>query len=171
MREHLQCDREIRVGEQRVRFASEPTRWLGIWLDSSLTLAENRRRRLGKARQAEARLRRIVSTYGVPPAAARTLQSTIIQGTVLYASELTWSGGRGVEGEYQRAISWMGRAVLGTFRSTPRHSCGGKRPHPGEGTPQPPTGKFRPEAPRQTQGWRRARGDSHERGSGPHDAP
>ena len=70
--------RKIRVGEQRVRFASEATRWSGIWLDSSLTLAENRRRRLGKARQAEARLRRIVSTYGVPPAAASTLQSAII---------------------------------------------------------------------------------------------
>lgn len=54
----------------------------------------------GKARQAEAKLRRIVSTYGVPPAAARDLQLTIIQGAMLYVAELTWDGKVGVEGEY-----------------------------------------------------------------------
>ena len=76
----------------RVRFNPESTRWLGIWLDASLSLAENRRRRIGKTRQAEARLRRIVGQYGVPPAAARNLQAAIVQGTMLYASELTWNG-------------------------------------------------------------------------------
>ena len=43
----------------------------------------------------------------------------IIQGTILYASELTWNGGKGVEGEYQAAINQMGRATLGAYRSTP----------------------------------------------------
>ena len=38
---------------------------------------------------------------------------------MLYASELTWGGGKGVEGEYQAAINRMGRATLGAFRSTP----------------------------------------------------
>ena len=118
-RKHRQSNRAIRVGNQTVRFAREATRWLGIWLDSSLSLAENRRRRIGKARQAEARLQRIVSTYGVPPSSARTFQMAIIQGTVLYASELTWNRGKGVEGEYQAAINRMGRATLGAYRSTP----------------------------------------------------
>ena len=92
-----------------------------IWLDSSLSLAENRHRHIGKARQAEARLRRIASTYGVPllVALARILQMAIIQGTMLYTSELTWNGGKGVEGEYQAAINRMGRATLGAYRSTP----------------------------------------------------
>lgn len=49
-------------------------------------------------RQAKARLRRIVSKYGVLPAAARNLQSAIVQGNMLYASELTWDGHKGVEG-------------------------------------------------------------------------
>ena len=44
---------------------------------------------------------------------------TIIQGTILYAFELTWGGGKEVEGEYQAAINRMGRATLGAFRSTP----------------------------------------------------
>ena len=56
---------------------------------------------------------------GVPPAAARNLQLAIVQGTMIYASELTWSGRTDVEGEYQMAINRMGRATLDVFRSTP----------------------------------------------------
>ena len=45
-RKHKRCRREIRVGaSHRLRFNPESTRWLGIWLDASLSLAENRRRR------------------------------------------------------------------------------------------------------------------------------
>ena len=54
------------------------TRWLGIWLDSELRLVENRNRRIAKARQAEAKLRRIVSKYGVPPASTRNLRTAIV---------------------------------------------------------------------------------------------
>ena len=82
-RKHRGHERGIRVGDRTVCFASEATRRLGIWLDSSLTLAENSRVRIGKARQAEARVRRIVSTYGVPRAATGGLQSAIVQGTLL----------------------------------------------------------------------------------------
>ena len=120
-RRHRQCRREIRVGDtHRVRFAGKATRWLGIWLDASLNLEENRRRRIGKTRQAEAKLRRIVNQYGVPPASARNLQAAIVQGTVLYASELTWNGQDNVEGPYQLAINRMARATLGVHQSTPR---------------------------------------------------
>lgn len=67
--------KEIRVGDQTVQFSPEATRWLGIWLGSTLTLAENRRRCIG---QAEAKLRRIVNTYGVLPAAARNPQMALV---------------------------------------------------------------------------------------------
>ena len=104
----------------RVRFAGEATRWLGIWLDAALNLEENRRRRIGKTRQAEAKLRRIVSQYGVPPASARNLQAAIVQRTMLYASELTWDGSDKVEGQYQVAINRMARSTLGAHIMTPR---------------------------------------------------
>ena len=78
-RSHRRYDRSIRAGCQDVRSAPEATRWLGIWLDSALSLAENRCRRVRKTRQAEARLRRTVSKYGVPLAAAHNLQTTIVQ--------------------------------------------------------------------------------------------
>ena len=98
-RKHKRCWREIRVGAHRVGFNPGTTRWLGIWLDASLNLAENRRWIIGKTRQAEARLRRIVNQYGVPPPAAGNLQSAIVQGTMLYATELTWNGKENVERE------------------------------------------------------------------------
>ena len=116
---HKRCQAPIRVGSQTVRFAPEATRWLGLWLDSELRLVENRHRRITKARQAEARLRRIVSKYGVPPASTRNLQMAIVQGTMLYGAELTWNVKKGVAREYQDAINCMGRATLGAFQSTP----------------------------------------------------
>lgn len=81
-------------------------------LASALALAENRHRRAGRAKQAEARIRRVVNQYGAPQAAARNPQMALIQGTMLYASEPTWNGRTRAEGEYQRAINRMGRATL-----------------------------------------------------------
>ena len=44
----------------------------------------------------------------------------LVQGTMLYAAELTWNGQTGVEGGYQRAINRMGRSTLGAFKYTPQ---------------------------------------------------
>ena len=104
----------------RVRFASDVTRWLDIWLAAFLNLKENRRRRLGKTRQAEAMLRQMVNYYGVPLASARNLQAAIMQGTMLFASELTWNGKKGAEDQHELAISRMARSKLGVYQSTPR---------------------------------------------------
>ena len=98
-RKHRRTQMGVRVGGQLYRFAPEETRWLGIFLGSALTLRENRRHRIRKARQAEARPRRIVNRYGVPPGSARTLSMSLVQGTMLYGAGLTWNGQRGVEGE------------------------------------------------------------------------
>lgn len=78
-------------------------------------LVENRRRRIAKTRQAEAKFQRIVSKYGVPPASTRDLQSAMVQGTALYAAELTWNGRKGIKGEYRAAINRMGGAERGPF--------------------------------------------------------
>ena len=105
------------MGDQTVHLA---TQWLGIWPDPTLTLAENLRRRISKIRQAEVRLQRIAGAYGVPPAAALNLQMAIVQGTMLYASELTWNGGWGWRANiYQGATNRIGRATLGVFQSAP----------------------------------------------------
>ena len=106
------------MGNQRVRFAPEATRWLGIWLDPALTLRKNRRRRLYNARQAAAKIRRTVNQPRVPPAAARSLQIALAQCAMLYVAELIWGGRSGVKGEYQQAINRIARSTLGAFQST-----------------------------------------------------
>ena len=99
---HLKSEGVFQVGTHRVRFNPGATRWLGIWLDATFNLVENRRRRIGRTRQAEARLRRIVSRYGVPPAAARNLQATIVQGSCC-----AHRGSHGMEeGMSRRSTNW-----------------------------------------------------------------
>ena len=128
-RKHRGCQRSIRVGAQRVQFAPGATQWLGIWLHSTLTLQKHRWRRIGKARQAEARIRRIVNQYGVPLGLAGTLSMSLVQGTLLYVAKLTWNGQKGVEGEYQRAINRMARSTPGAFRSAPLGILAGESGH------------------------------------------
>ena len=148
------------MGAHRVRFNPESTRWLGIWLDASLSLVENWRRRIGKTRQAEARLRRIVNQYGVSPAAARNLQAAIIQGTMLYASELTWNRKDNVEREYQLAINRMSRASLGAFQTAPCGIIMAEWLHTSQGPPRPSPRPLRAAPRRQITGGTGARGDS-----------
>ena len=118
--------RPIQVGDRRIFFADGAVRWLGVWLGSSLALSENRRRCVNRARQAEARIRRLVNKNGIPPTSARNVQTAIVQGTLLYASELTWqgsgakgAGGKAMERDYQKIINRMGRATIGAFQPTP----------------------------------------------------
>jgi ribonuclease HI len=110
----------IRVDGTQIKFVNQATRWLGIWLDPALTMTENRRKCIARARRAEGALRGLVGKYGIPPSAARNLQTAIIQSTMLYAAELTWTGKEGpMMREYQLAINRMARNVLGCFPSTP----------------------------------------------------
>ena len=101
-------------------FATEATRWSGVWLDSALTLRESRRRSMNRARAAEAQTRRLVSRRGLPPASARNLQNAIVSGTMLYAADLTWDGSKKMEGEVQRTLNRMGRPSLGSPTDHPR---------------------------------------------------
>ena len=98
---------------QRGHAMVEPMAWLGPRPPGGPTALHR------QARQAEAKVQRLTTKYGVPPASARNLQMAIIQSALLYAAELTWSGQKGVESEYQAAINRMGRAALGALRSTP----------------------------------------------------
>jgi len=59
--------RKIQVGNHQVAYNREATRWLGVYLDSSLTLKEHHRTRMRKARQAKGRLRRLNGQFGLTP--------------------------------------------------------------------------------------------------------
>jgi len=51
--------RGIQVAGCTVHFNAQATRWLGVWLDSQLTLKEHHENRMKKARNAQNRLRRL----------------------------------------------------------------------------------------------------------------
>ena len=109
----------VRVGDAFFPFASEATRWLGVYLDSALTLRTSRRKAINRAKAKEAALKRLVSKHGLAPAAARNLQQAIVSGTMLYAQQLSWNGARGTEREVQLVLNRMGRASLGVRQTTP----------------------------------------------------
>lgn len=95
-------------GGQTVCFARGVIRWLGMWLDSALTLRENQHQCASPARPAKAKPRHLVSRRGIPPTSARNLRMAIVRGTR-----------KGMEGEHQAAMNCMGRVTLGVFLSTP----------------------------------------------------
>ena len=66
-------ERAVRVEGREAPFATEATRWLGVWLDSALTLRERRRRLANRVRAKEAAIRCLVSKHGLPLASARNL--------------------------------------------------------------------------------------------------
>ena len=55
----------------------------------------------------------MVGKYGVPPVSAQNPQQALIHGTLLYRTELLWSGTKKEERDIQVLTNQMGRASLG----------------------------------------------------------
>jgi len=118
--------RKIWVGNHQVAYNKEATRWLGVYLDCSLTLKEHHRTRMRKARQAEGRLRRLTGQFGLTPEHCRRIQVACVQATALFGSELWWTNGRGVKGQAndtQLMVNRQARSTpVATSQPTPAHS-------------------------------------------------
>ena len=69
---------ELRFGGQTVCFNQEATRWLGMWLDSSLNFGAHIGERLKKAKIAEIRIKRVSKTYELPPALVQRIQIAVV---------------------------------------------------------------------------------------------
>lgn len=117
----------------------------------------------GQGTAGRGKTRRLVNTHGVPPASARNLQQAVVQGALLYVSEIMWNGKKVLEGEYQAVINRMGPTTLGVFQSKPLGIMAGERPHPGARPPRLPTGSVHTATPSQATGTEGPRGG--------HDAP
>ena len=124
------------VDSHPIPFNRRATRWLGIYLGSRLRFAEHVSRSAARARTAEKRLRSIVTRHGVPPITPRHLQGAIVSSTLMYGSEITWKGQRGMETVFRKNINRMARASLGVVQSTQIAFCrrrGGRcRPSPSQ---------------------------------------
>jgi len=79
--------RKIQVGNHQVAYNEEARRWLGVYLNSSLTLKEHHRTQMRKAREAEGRLRRLTGQFGLTPDHCRRIQVACVQPSALFGSE------------------------------------------------------------------------------------
>jgi Reverse transcriptase (RNA-dependent DNA polymerase) len=110
---------QIVIDRHQVEFSQEATRWLGIWLDSGLTLKAHYQTCLRKARTAEARLRSLCRTEGLAPGLVRRIQVAAVQAVALYGAELWWQGQKDRQAHIQLLINRQARATIGALRSTP----------------------------------------------------
>jgi len=115
----------VRVGDSEVPFNRAAARWLGVWLDSQLTLKEHRARRRKDGRNTLVRLRRLAGQKGLSPANCRKVMTACIQSVAMFGAELWWNGTQAIgtigrANELQLLVNQQARAVTGCFRTTNR---------------------------------------------------
>ena len=105
----------VRVGDYEVQFNQHATRWLGIWIDSKMTLKEHHSARMKKARKANHCIRRLMGQLGMcPDDCRRAARGVCVQASALYGAELWWDDrkGSGVKNrcdELQKLENQLGR--------------------------------------------------------------
>jgi len=114
---------KVKVGDSEVPFNKDATRWLGVWLDSQLTLKEHHATRLKSGRNAMTRLCRLTGKMGLSPTNCRRVMMACVQSVAMFGAELWWKGGniRGTTGraeELQLLVNQQARATTGAFQTT-----------------------------------------------------
>jgi ribonuclease HI len=110
----------IRVGNHEVQYNKEATRWLGVWLDSMLTLNDHTKKTFARARRAQARVRSLMVKKGLSPEGCQRIQIAALQAVALYGAELWWKGQKNKAQEVQKILNEQGRRVTGCFGTTPQ---------------------------------------------------
>ena len=113
----------VAVGPNEVPFNREATRWLGVWLDSQITLKGHHATRMKEGRKAMARLRRLTGQVGLSPANSQKVMTACVQSVTMFGSELWWKGDYvpgsvGRAAEMQILVNQEARATTGCFRTT-----------------------------------------------------
>ena len=119
----MEVKAKVRVGDNEVPFNKEATRWLGIWLDSQLTLGTHHNTRLRDGMRAMTHLWWLTGQMGLAPANCRKIMVACVQSAPMFGLELWWKGGniRGTTGwvnELQLLINHQARAMTGCFWTT-----------------------------------------------------
>ena len=81
---------KVMVGDNEVLFNKEATWWLGVWLDSQLTLKEHHATRLKNGRNALTRLHRLTGQLGLTPENCRKVITDCVQSVAMFRAELWW---------------------------------------------------------------------------------
>jgi hypothetical protein len=111
---------KTRVGSHEVQYNKEATRWLGVWLDSMLTLNDHTKKTFAKARRAQNRVQSLMTTKGLSPEGCQRIQIAAVQAVALYGAELWWKGQKNKAQEVQKILNEQGRRVSRCFGTTPQ---------------------------------------------------
>jgi len=111
---------KIRVGNHEVQYNKEATRWLGVWLDSMLTLNDHTKKTFAKARRAQSRVRSWMMKKALLPEGCQRIQVAAVQAVALYGAELWWKGQKNGAQEVQQILNKQGRRITACFRTTPQ---------------------------------------------------
>jgi len=82
----------VAVGGRDIPLNKDATRWLGVWLDSQLTLKEHHATRMKNGRKAMTRLSRRTGQMGLSPANCRKVVTACVQSVAMFGAELWWKG-------------------------------------------------------------------------------
>jgi len=112
----------ITSADREVEWNRSATRWLGVWLDSHLTLKAHQETMRKKGRNALMRLRRLTGQMGFTSGNCRKVMSACVQAVAMYGTEPWWKGTgnhgtRGGADDLQKLVHQEARAVTGCFRT------------------------------------------------------
>ena len=111
---------KIRVGRHEVQYNQEATRWLGVWLDSMLTLNDYTKKIFTKARRAQNRVRCLMNVRGLNLEACQRIQIAAVQAVALYGAEVWWKGQKNGAQEVKMILNEQGTRITGGFCTTPQ---------------------------------------------------
>lgn len=114
-------DIEIKVGNEKMKFNKEATRWLGVWLDSQLEFSLHINERIRRARTAEILIKGLAKTNGLTPGLVRRIQLVVVQSMTLYGAELWSKGQKNHKETFQQLFNRQARSITGMYPSTPIH--------------------------------------------------
>jgi len=109
---------KIRIGNHEVQYNKQATRWLGVWLDSMLTLNDHMKKTFAKARRAQSSVQSLIMKKGLSPEGCQRIQIAAVQAVALYGAELWRKGQKNSAQEVQKILNEQGRRVTGCFQTT-----------------------------------------------------
>jgi len=103
-----------------IRFNTQATRWLGVWMDANLTFKEQLTRCVKNATEAEATLRTVTTAFNVVTERVSAIQMACVQAVALYRRELWWDPKEaGRRYDLQLLLNQQARSILGALPTTP----------------------------------------------------
>lgn len=112
------AEARITVGGHIIRFNTEATRWLGVYLDRGLQILTHKNPSLEKARKADDKVRRLESTNRLVSSLKGKIQIAALQAMTLYGEMMWWCEQKGWCEDFQTLVNRQRKTITGIHLST-----------------------------------------------------